>query len=292
MRPILLMLFSGCCFGCGLTDDPDIRELKASLRITGEEVTAKQDESLTILRENTAALQAIKYQVENLNGGILETRRALGTMEASLSTADLNRKDGDPAAREPQETERKSQTTPLLSDSPSAVRLFVTSSESCAPCVRLWKAVKNGEFSGFDVRHSTNFEGLRSYPAIRFQDSQGQWKVIYGYDDTTVETLRRLTSTNQFVSQPRITNPVVSQTDLVSMHNQLHGGGQWTWPGDLATHLQTVHGVNLNGIPANHGTSQFASQRSAVRLVSRGSPRGWRSSYQARSSCPAGGCPR
>lgn len=66
MRSILLIFVSGCCLGCGLTDDPDMRELKNSLRITGEEVVAKQDESLTILKENTNALAAIKGQIEAL----------------------------------------------------------------------------------------------------------------------------------------------------------------------------------------------------------------------------------
>jgi len=46
--------------------------------------------------------------------------------------------------------------------------------------------------------------------------------------------------------------PVVKQSatqmthaEMVATHNRLHGGGQWTWPGDLATHLQTAHGVNV-----------------------------------------------
>ena len=34
-----------------------------------------------------------------------------------------------------------------------------------------------------------------------------------------------------------------SHSDLVRLHNQLHGGGSWTWPGDLETHLRTVHRV-------------------------------------------------
>ena len=64
MRSILLIFVSGCCLGCG--DSEELASLKSSLRITGEEVIAKQDESLTILKSNTTALAAIKGQIEAL----------------------------------------------------------------------------------------------------------------------------------------------------------------------------------------------------------------------------------
>jgi hypothetical protein len=119
MRSILLIFVAGCCLGCGLADDPDMRELKSSLRITGEEIVVKQDESLVILRENTTALAAIKSQVESLAS---ETREATDTLKASLVRSEPVREEVIKSALEPQEPERKSQTTPLLSDSPPAVR--------------------------------------------------------------------------------------------------------------------------------------------------------------------------
>jgi hypothetical protein len=97
--------------GCGLTDDPNMRELKNSLRITGEEVTAKQDESIVILRENTTALAAIKSQVENLAS---ETREATDTLKASLINSNPNGKESDPeSAVEPQETAQANPSQPL-----------------------------------------------------------------------------------------------------------------------------------------------------------------------------------
>lgn len=39
---------------------------------------------------------------------------------------------------------------------------------------------------------------------------------------------------------------VMSHSGMVSLHNKLHGGGQWTWPGNLKEHLETTHGVRLN----------------------------------------------
>jgi hypothetical protein len=106
--------------GCGLTEDPDMRELKNSLRITGEEVTAKQDESIVILRENTTALAAIKSQVESLAS---ETREATDTLKASLVKSEPQREEVIKSAVEPQEP-----TRPNLSQSVKPV--------ASAPAVR------------------------------------------------------------------------------------------------------------------------------------------------------------
>jgi hypothetical protein len=103
MKYFPLLFIAGCCFGC--SDSSQLTALKESLRVSGEHVAVKQDESLTILRENTTALAAIKSQVESLSGSLVETRQALGTMEASLVRSNPNGKESDPAsALEPQKT--------------------------------------------------------------------------------------------------------------------------------------------------------------------------------------------
>jgi len=188
-----------------------------------------------------------------------------------------------------------SQPVTMIVAEPGAVRLYVSFANNCPPCNRLKADVDAGKFSGFDVIYEADFDGLKSYPAIRFREpsSPTGWRVRYGYDASQLQWLRdTLLPTTAFVSQPVITNAVVSHGDLVSIHNQLHGGGNWTWPGVLASHLRTTHGVDLNGVSANNRAGAVTSQRNAVRFVSRGSPRGWRTSYSARNSCPAGGCPR
>lgn len=35
----------------------------------------------------------------------------------------------------------------------------------------------------------------------------------------------------------------MSHNEMKKLHNELHGGGSWTWPGNLKTHLATHHGV-------------------------------------------------
>jgi hypothetical protein len=108
--------------GCGLTDDPDMRELKNSLRITGEEVTAKQDESIVILKENTTALAAIKSQVESMAESTTSARQALEALVVK-SEAPKAEEEVIKSAVEPQEVAKAnpSQSSQPVA-SPPAVR--------------------------------------------------------------------------------------------------------------------------------------------------------------------------
>jgi hypothetical protein len=108
--------------GCGLTDDPDMRELKNSLRITGEEVTAKQDESLVILKEQTTALAAIKSQVESMAESTTSARQALEALVVK-SEAPKAEEEVIKSAVEPQEVAKAnpSQSSQPVA-SPPAVR--------------------------------------------------------------------------------------------------------------------------------------------------------------------------
>lgn len=83
---LLALMLVGCA------DNPTAWQ--QAMRATGEEVTAKQDESLTILRENTNALAAIKSQIDAIKIQS-ETLKSQEVIESAL---------------EPQETERDSKT--------------------------------------------------------------------------------------------------------------------------------------------------------------------------------------
>lgn len=63
----------------------------------------------------------------------------------------------------------------------------------------------------------------------------------------------------------------MSHSEMVSLHNSLHGGGSWTWPGDLENHLREQHGVS---------TTVSKSTQTVSRPVQRNV-----------SSCPNGVCP-
>jgi hypothetical protein len=199
------------------------------------------------------------------------------------------------------------------------VPLFIFVTPFCQPCNAAKRDWKNGKLKGFDVKFCVQTEAHRQsliaedipadrivitehnatpFPAISYQsdDSATGWKFHqpHGYGPRILMELRStllgedpLPAVQEF---PQTFAPMQSHGDLVSIHNQLHGGGQWTWPGDLATHLRQSHGVNLNGTAANHSGNQITSQRTAVRSVSRGPFVNWRARSVSRSTCPT--CPR
>ena len=113
MRSIFLIFVSGCCLGCG--DSEELASLKSSLRITGEEVVAKQDESIVILKENTKALVSISATSQGIvsqNEQIIDT---LKIVEASLVDSKSVRKEDDQqSAVEPQEATRANLSQPII----------------------------------------------------------------------------------------------------------------------------------------------------------------------------------
>jgi hypothetical protein len=191
----------------------------------------------------------------------------------------------------------ESQTVKSQPDSTPAVRLFVTHAPfNCPPCDAFDRAVARGDLAGFEIEACGDFYGLKSYPAIRWDDasSPSGKKVLYGWSDSYAAWLRKtlLPATNEFVSHALNTNPVVSHEQMVEIHNQLHGGGQWTWPGgtteSLAEHLRTTHGVPTSGMDQNHRASAIISPRVSLRSATRRRGDNWKSRTSYRVSCPPG----
>lgn len=127
MRSILLLFVSGCCFGC--SQSGEIAALKASLRTSEETIVAassatvtKTDEAIVILKENTAALSAIKSlndkQVE-LNSEIVSL---LKQKEASLVKSDTQPSGGDPAVPK-SPAKANTAATPVKVATPGASRI-------------------------------------------------------------------------------------------------------------------------------------------------------------------------
>jgi hypothetical protein len=134
------------------------------------------------------------------------------------------------------------------------VELVVTYADFyCPPCERLKAAIEAGQFSDFAIRYDNAYRPS-GYPAIRYRstESSSGWSAIVGYDSGTVPFLksRLLKKVNkaaaqQVVNQQQTTSRVVNQSGMIQIHNRLHGGGNWTWPGNLKTHLRTAHGVRF-----------------------------------------------
>jgi len=122
MRWILIVAVLVGCDPCSCEPSADIKaraaELSSGFKKNTDVIVSKQDETLN-------ALAAIKSQVEDVQASLVETRQAVGTMEASMKAPALNMLGGDPAALEPQEAKRPNQSQPL---SPVGVSPAVRSS--------------------------------------------------------------------------------------------------------------------------------------------------------------------
>ena len=300
-KTLRLLLSAGFCLliAVGCTEHPlssirgDVTALKSSLRISGETIVAKQDESLGILKENTTALAAIKSQIDTLKASQAESETGNG-IGGDLSS-------DPPPIAETDANDSHASSPGMQPVKASAVELFVCSTASCAPCKRMWRDVDDGKLDGFVLTKVAPFDGMKSYPAIRFQDTESNtgWSVVYGYDEATRQYLRAKLLGEKAVASRVVCEPVrMSHSEMKALHDSLHGGGQWTWPGDLATHLATVHGVTTGGEQPVSGSffpvsrqGAVISSRSVVRLNPYGSRFVGRSRTSSGKSCPTGRCP-
>ena len=192
MRSLLIVaVLVGCSDGNPTQEIKErAAELSSGYKQQSKVIVAKQDQTLATLTE-------VHGRVGDLLLAADDTKQRLESMEASLVDSKSVRNEDDQAsALEPQEDQRANLSHPSIPvASPPAVRLFVSTIESCQPCRKLKKAVDDGEFSGFDVTYDDGFEGLRLYPAIRFETTKTTtgWGVVYGYDSGTVTRLRVMT---------------------------------------------------------------------------------------------------
>ena len=275
-RTIRLLLLAGFCLliTVGCATQHDLAGLKMSLRSTDELIVLKQSETIGILTEQTSALAAIKATLEVIE---LNSETDSGREVINLE----NEQQTDTTANDSQSPQHQA-------DASAAVRLLVSSTAGCAPCAKLWRDVDAGLFEGFVVEKSADFDGLKSYPAIRYEDASSAtgWVVVYGYDAAQLRSLKKL-----LPKTAAYRTAFWTHDEMVAKHNQLHGGGSWSWPGDLATHLATVHGVETNGMDQVNAQNPVTSKQYAVRSVSRGIFGRVRSRNSYRQSCPAGGCP-
>ena len=274
-RTIRLLLLAGFCLliMAGCATQHDLAGLKMSLRSTDELIVLKQSETIGILTEQTSALAAIKASLKVIE----DSETASGKEVINLD----NEQQPDTAANDSQSPQHQA-------DASAAVRLLVSSTTGCAPCAKLWRDVDAGLFAGFAVEKSGDFDGLKSYPAIRYEDASSAtgWAVVYGYDAAQLRSLKKL-----LPKTAAYRTAFWTQQQMVAKHNELHGGGSWSWPGDLATHLATVHGVETNGKDQANAQNPITNQRYAVRSVSRKIFGIGRVQNLHRRNCPSGSCP-
>jgi len=99
---------------------------------------------------------------------------------------------------------------PVKAADPPKIPLFVSSIESCAPCVKLKADVDSGAFSDFDVQYVSD-PGVDYYPRIRYEDPDrpGKFAFLTGYDSRTLPFLksRLLQKADNAVSEGAKANP-------------------------------------------------------------------------------------
>jgi len=278
------LLLAGFSFllliGCA-NPSPELTAMQLALRTADTEILKVAESTHTEVKSNTQALAEIKAKLETMEASLVVSDPANGKeviKSEDTSPAD-NANDSQPVTRSVAEA--------------GDVPLFVTNAPfPCPPCERLKADYAAGKFAGFDVTFADDWQPS-SYPAIRYKSANSAtgWAVIYGYDANTIDQLKRLTGTKEIVVAAESTNSFMSHGDMVSIHNDLHGGGSWTWPGDIATHLRQSHGVQIDGTAANYQANTVVRARSVISTSSRRPVVSWRSRSVLRSSCPGGRCP-
>jgi len=132
MRWMLIIAVLVGCDPCSCEPSADIKaraaELSSGFKKNTDVIVSKQDETLN-------ALAAIKSQVEDVHASLVETRQAVGTMEAKLVVPQPQVKEVIKSALEPQE-----QTRPNLSQRIKPV--------ASAPAVRSSSVVMKWDIEG------------------------------------------------------------------------------------------------------------------------------------------------
>lgn len=101
----------------------------------------------------------------------------------------------------------------------------------CPPCERLKTAVADGKFDAFRVRETPDFDGLKGYPAIRYESpaGSGKWVQVNGFDSGTIARLTAKLLPNKAPAEMM----AVTQTQREM---------------DSAEHLRNTHGINPDGM--------------------------------------------
>lgn len=147
---------------------------------------------------------------------------------------------------------------------PPKVVMFTAS--YCGPC-QVWKRnvkpvlERDGiKVIEIDVTQASNMVyKVQRLPTFWIIDGESHdWQGSAMVGSQSAETIRRKIREPGPVTNPpparvpktvkvtALPPPVMMHHDLVQLHNSLHGGGHWTWHGDLKQHLRTSHGVHLD----------------------------------------------
>lgn len=123
---------------------------------------------------------------------------------------------------------------PRLQETPAVAKpkLYVTSAKFyCQPCRKLEADRKAGKLNQFEFAKYNGtddsfpvWKGFVSYPAIRFQEPDGSWKVIYGYNEAIRKQLiERLIPQQQPAAMAISVSPAAKPVKAVGRNPSLFG---------------------------------------------------------------------
>ena len=144
------------------------------------------------------------------------------------------------------------------------VELWTTS--PCPPCDRMKSDIAGGCLYGASIVWN---RGNRPDTSKGFPQCRVNGESFVGWSDAVKADVRRAAGLAPTIKQSLIV-AAPTHSEMKALHDRLHGGGSWSWPGDLRNHLETVHGVDLGQ----------AIRAKPVQVQSRG------------ESCPNGYCPQ
>lgn len=277
-RLLLTLLLSGCATApaASLTHDTQ-QAARVEFAAALSQIDGTAREQLTAVKEQTSLLADIKTELQKL------------TQQEASGDDPTEPENGKAVIPE---SAGETGTTAKESDESGSPVLFISYAPPtfvCPPCERLKADIAAGKFSDFDTKEATDWTPPKGYPAIRWQED-GKYKSITGYDANTLPFLKaRLLGQRSLVaSQEILWNPEPVRQIAV----QRMSGPTWTWPGDLATHLSTTHGVDVSGmlfsdLKATHDNLHNSQRGYATAIPTR------RVQYVRRSGsyCPGGNCP-
>lgn len=117
--------------------------------------------------------------------------------------------------------------------------MYLHTASWCAPCQAAKKALTKEILEKLpftiEVRDSTEYEYPHPIPAFHWDTPNGPMKLEgwYGVDHLVSEWTKTQTKRSKTVQIQRSVN---------------HYNPQWTWPGNLGSHLQGTHRVNVSGM--------------------------------------------
>jgi len=256
-----LSLIALLLVGCTQDDNCRLESFRSMLSETGVKLTQSQSASVAILHENTAALQKIADSVDSIAADTKETKEVVESI-ASQEAVQVE-SETDCVEEVISSVESPSDVQVVKADTSGGVHLEQWTAKWCRFCPA---AKVNAEAAAkrlgirlvmidYDLNRqyvaASKIESLPTLAIVRDGKSRRRLKNVQSVEAivAAVEAVRGETYASVEGSA------AMSHSEMVALHNSLHGPGEWNWPGDLAEHLRDAHGIDT-GATASVRTPQ------------------------------------